>query len=58
MTPHEELIEVLRAVVEAERRIEAAANALYVAEEEAIAKRRDFGQAWMKFNERVSGDDR
>ena len=57
MTPHEELIEVLRAAIEAERKCGKIANALYVAEQELEARARDFGQAWMKFNERVSGDE-
>lgn len=56
MTPQEELIEVLRARVEAERKFSTAGNALYVAEQELIARQRDFDQAWMKYNERVCSE--
>ncbi len=56
MTPHKEIAEAMRPVIEAERKVEEAANALYVAEQDLIAKRRDFKQSWAKYNERICSE--
>ncbi len=57
MTPHEEFAKAYGRLAEAKRKVEGAANALYVAKEHEIACQHAVDEAWMKFNERVCSDE-